>query len=129
MASQDQSQPRPDPNERFAASEHFIDLQKVKSALLSEPSGAEQGHRHETLFKTRTLTVATFIFEKDGALKDHVTKGVVVIQVVSGRIAVKTPRQTYEMSPGAVLVLRPNIHHAITASERSQMLLTVDLSG
>ena len=101
----------------------------MKTNLLSEPFSAEQGHRHETLYKTRTLMIATFVFAKDGALKDHVTKGVVMIQVVDGRIAVKTSSQTYEMSPGEVLVLASNVHHTVTAHEPSQMLLTVDLAG
>ena len=129
MVTQEQSRPRPDPTDRFAAPEHFIELQKVKANLLSELSVAEHGHRHETLYKTRTLTIATFVFAKDGALQDHVTKGVVVIQVIDGRLAVKTSSKTYEMSPGEVLVLAPNVHHTVTARQPSQMLLTVDLAG
>ena len=129
MNTQEQSRPRPDPLDRFAAPEHFIELEKVKTSLLKEPLAGEHGHRHATIYKTHTLTIATFVFEKGGALRDHVTKGVVVIQVITGKLAIKTVSQAVEIIPGQVLILAPNVHHSVTAREPSQMLLTVDLAG
>ena len=128
MITQELSRPRPDPSERFAAPEHCINLLTIKSKLLTEPIPAEHGHRQETIYKTRTLTIATFVFAKDASLPEHVTTGVVMIQVIDGRISVTTHSRTYEMTPGEVLVLGPKVQHTVTANEQSQMLLTVDLS-
>jgi len=71
------------------------------------------------------VTVILFVFERDGALKEHQTDGEVTIQVLAGRLAVSVGTEQLELGAQEIVALAPGQRHAVRAIEGSEMLLTV----
>ncbi len=118
---------RPHPDERFAATQHRIDVNAAFARLVAEPKAAGHGHRQETLYRHGRMTLAAFLFEQDARLEDHVVDGVVVIQTMEGLFTVQAEGQAHTLGPGQLLVLAPGVRHTLVAAEPSKMLLTVNL--
>ena len=115
------------PSERFAGASHLIDLGAALRDLRAEVPGTQRGHRQIALLKHRTMTQVLFSFDPGSALPDHVTHGLVTIHVLEGLLRVHADGQTHALSEGYVLVLNPDVAHSVRATERSAMLLTVQL--
>lgn len=114
--------------DRFAAQEHFLDIEEAAKRLLSEPDKGQNGHRQIALHKTSHTTIALFVFEPGGRIPQHRAHGAVIIQTLQGRLRVATTESNHTLSPGQVLVLAPDVPHDVTAEEASRMLLTVSLA-
>jgi quercetin dioxygenase-like cupin family protein len=118
---------RPPPSERFAGSEHRIDLSSALEALRREPHSDKERHRQITLFHKGPLRIVLFEFEAGGGLPEHRAPGFVVIHTLRGRLHVKTLNESYELATGQVLMLDPEVVHDVAAAEPSDMLLTISL--
>lgn len=131
MMGQDaQGRVRTPPRERFAPVEEMFDLEAAATQLLAEPGTGQHGHRQMALFHHGPATLALFCFEEEGAkFPDHVVDGVVIIQVIQGRLTVQTETAEHDMPAGRVLRLGPNVRHNVVATEPAQMLLTVCMEG
>src|SRR5690606_36058611 len=116
MMTQEPNRSRPAPAERFAGDEHVFDLSAAADQLRSEGAGPH-GHQQVTPFKHPTGTMALFAFQPGRSLPEHKTKGFVTIQVVRGRLAVKTPDNDHDLHAGQVLVMAPSVPHSVTAGE------------
>lgn len=125
--SPSKARPRTPPAERFAGSEHQIDLASAVEALRKEEHGGKDSHRQITVFRKDALRVLLFAFEPGGRLASHRAPGYVVIQALNGRVRVRTQNETHELSAGRILVLDPDVVHEVEAQERADMLLTVSL--
>lgn len=119
-------QPRVPPRQRFAGSEHVINLDKAFADLPRE-STVYQGHMQKTLYRLGPTTTAIFQFEKDGTMDKHAVEGEAIIHVLSGRLGVQTPAGKHELRGGDVLLLNPGVPHDVKALEPTRMLLTVVL--
>src|SRR4051794_32491950 len=93
------------PRDRFAPAELRFDLAEAAQSLLREPHEGQRGHRQIALYKTHHTTVALFAFEPNGSLPQHQAQGAVIIQVLQGRLRVKTPEAAHDLSSGQLLVL------------------------
>jgi len=120
---------RPQPESRFAASQHAFDLNAVALKLKEEFQAGEEGHRQITLYKQDSTTVALFIFGHLTRLPPHRAKGIVTIQVLKGHLQIKAEDQAHTLRAGNLLVLGPGVEHDLVAYEESEMLLTVHLSA
>jgi quercetin dioxygenase-like cupin family protein len=118
---------RPPPSERFAGSEHRIELPAALEALRREPHHATEKHRQITVFHKGPLRIVLFAFESGGGLPEHRAPGFVVIHTLRGRIHVKTINESHELPAGQILMLDPEVVHDVTAAESSDMLLTISL--
>jgi quercetin dioxygenase-like cupin family protein len=123
---------RTHPEERFAAPQHLIDLDRATAELRAEggPGGraAGQRHRQKTLYRHGQATVALFLFDKGAQLAAHKAAGTVVIQVLDGQLQVDAEGgERHQLTPGQLLVLAPSVVHDVSAEEPSRMLLTVHL--
>lgn len=118
---------RPPPSERFAGSEHRIDLSSALEALRREPHAGTERHRQITVFHKGPLRMVLFGFEAGGALPEHRAPGFVVIHTLRGRIHVKTLNESYELVAGQILMLDPEVVHDVAAAEQSDMLLTISM--
>jgi len=125
MTDQQPGQVRQPPRERFANSEHEVDLQKAVEALRAEPNSGQHGHKQMALFKHRSETVALYCFEAGAALPGHEVSGPVLVQVLKGRLRVATDESSHELRAGMLLRLSPRVRHDVEAIEASDMLLTV----
>ena len=119
--------PRRPPAERFAGSEHQIDLDAALDSLRREEHGAKDNHRQMTVFRKDALRVLLFAFEPGGRLPSHRAPGYVVIQALNGNLRVRTQSKTHELSAGKILILEPDEVHEVEAPERADMLLTLSL--
>ncbi len=121
---------REHPSERFAAAQHYFDLNEIGDQLQSEAHPSRHGHRQIAVYSHShgAVTMVLFDFEAGGGLKDHSANGLVTIQVLQGAITVGTAQENYELSSGGMVVLNPNIVHSVQSKAASRMLLTVHLS-
>jgi len=74
-----------------------------------------------------SVPLVLFDFEPDGRLVDHVADGLVTIQTLVGRVAVRTSEGDHELGAGSLLVLSPGVAHDLHANVASQVLLTVHM--
>ena len=118
---------RPPPSERFAGPEHRIDLTAALEALRDEEHEGTERHRQITVFHKGPLRIVLFTFEAGAGLPSHRTPGYVVIHTLRGRILVKTMNDSYELATGQVVTLDPEVVHDVTATEPSDMLLTISI--
>jgi quercetin dioxygenase-like cupin family protein len=116
---------RTHPKDRLAAPVQTLDLAGAAAQLRAEPHAAVAGHRQVALVRRGPLAVILFAFEPDGALKEHVTDGDVLIQVLRGRLAVDAAGETITLGAGGIVALAPGERHAVRALEASEMLLTI----
>lgn len=128
MTDQPSERLREHPERRFAPREAKFDLTEAVEKLRAEPSG-EHGHKQVALFKHGPETLALFLFEDGSKLPEHVVDGTVFIQVLSGRLTVRTSEAVHDLPRGSLLRLSPGVVHDVEAEGESQMLLTVCLEG
>lgn len=118
---------RQHPEPRFAPAQHEFDLEEVASRLKREAEAGEGKHRQETLYKRGTMSVSLFVFGRLSRMAAHRANGVVVVQVLKGRLEVTAEGQVHDLPAGRVLVLAPGVEHDVAAREESHMLLTVNM--
>jgi quercetin dioxygenase-like cupin family protein len=120
---------REEPEVRFAAPQHVFDLDAVALALGKESQAGEGGHRQKTLYKRGSTTIALFMFGHLTRLPPHRARGVVMIQVLKGRVQIGAEREMHVLRAGSLLVLAPGVEHDLVAYEESQVLVTVHLDA
>lgn len=118
---------RPPPAERFAGSEHEIDLASALDSLRKEEHGGKDNHRQMTIFRKDSLRVILFAFEPGGRLPSHHAPGFITIHSLNGTVRVRTESETHELSAGRILILEPDAVHEVEAPEQADMLLTISL--
>jgi len=118
---------RPHPDDRFVSQQIDFDLNARAARLRLEPQAGERGHRQETLYHRDGFTLALFLFGRFSHLPPHRADGIVNIHVLRGRLKITVENQIHELRGGQMLVLAPDVEHAVAAEEESEMLLTVQL--
>jgi quercetin dioxygenase-like cupin family protein len=119
---------REHPTARFAPPLHQFDLRGVARELAAEPATGGRGHRQKTLYRHGRLTVALFAFDRGASLPPHTAAGAVTINVLEGRLRVRTPGGEHDLTAGNLLILAPGVEHDVAAPEEpSVMLLQVHL--
>lgn len=121
----DNPRPRPDPKDRFQGPAHQHNLALAFDQLAREAAAPHHGHRQITLYQDKSLTLAIFAFSPGAALKAHKAPGQVIIQVISGQLTVEANGVPHPLNQGELIVLAPNVIHAVVAPVACQMLLTV----
>lgn len=117
------------PLERFAGVSHIFDLGAVLNKLRAEAHAGQNGHRQMTIFSRRPVTQVLFDFASGGELANHSAHGLVMIQVLAGRLMVQADGHDHELSADHILILNPGVRHDVRAPEASVMLLTVHMEG
>ncbi len=113
------------PSERFAGAEHLLDLDAALIELRGEPLRGDSGHRQIALVHEGPVRLVLFAFESGGRMKEHAAPGWVTIQVLRGRVMVRTADAHYELSVGKVLSLAPKVRHDVEATEEADLLLGI----
>ena len=78
-----------------------------------------------TLIKKDKGTVTLFAFEKDGALSEHTAPFDALVYVVEGKAEITIAKKPYLLEAGETIILPANRSHAVKATERFKMLLTM----
>ena len=116
---------RTHPEERLAAPVQLVDLAATAASLRREPHAPVAGHRQIAVYRHGPVTLVTFVFEPNGVLKEHRTDGVVTIHSLSGHLRVIAEEEAYDLTPGRLIALAPDIPHTVLAVTAAEMLLTV----
>lgn len=116
---------RPRPSERFAGTEHALDVREALRALRGESGPTANGHRQITLLHRGPVRLVLFAFDAGGHMAEHRAPGWVTIQVLRGALRVRTPDGQHALADGQILALAPDVPHDVEASAETDMLLGV----
>lgn len=116
---------RPRPSDRFAGTEHALDVRAALRALRAEAGPNANGHRQITLVHQGPVRLVLFAFEAGGRMPEHRAPGWVTIQVLRGALRVRTPDAQHALNEGHILALAPDVPHDVDASEEADVLLGV----
>src|SRR5208283_2704399 len=79
----------------------------------------------KTIIKKETGTVTLFSFDKGEALSEHTAPFDALVQVIDGSAEVIINGKSNEVKAGQSVILPANIAHALKATERFKMILTM----
>ena len=78
-----------------------------------------------TLVDKETVTLTLFAFDKNQTLSEHTTPHDAVLQVLEGKAKVIIDNQRYELSEGESIVMPADVPHAVQATDKFKMYLTM----
>ena len=110
----------------MTAPDFEIDVARELTQLNAEPDGAS-GRRARTLVKLDDLRVVLMTLKAGSRIPNHHSKGSISIQVVGGRILVRTQGRTFDLHVGGLLAIAKDVVHDVEATEDSAFLLTIAL--
>ncbi len=128
MSTETTERLREHPDTRLADSQVAVDFEAVAARLRAEPSAGEGGHRQQVVYRHGPVTIALFTFDRFTHLPEHAARGVVSMQVLRGRLKITAEGRVYQMGPGQMLTLAPEVRHAVAAEEESDLLVTICLT-
>lgn len=94
-------------------------------ALEEEAQFAPNGIVSRTLFRTGAARQVLFGFAAGEELTDHTSPHHALVQIVSGCCQFALAGEWREMKAGALLYMPPGLPHAVKATEKFSMLLTL----
>jgi quercetin dioxygenase-like cupin family protein len=98
-------------------------------ALAAETQFAANGIVSRTLFRTGTSRVVLFGFAEGQELSEHTSTSQAMIQVLSGSCEFSLAGQPHHLKAGDLLYMPPHLPHAVKATEKFSMLLTLFKPG
>lgn len=93
--------------------------------LTAETQFAPNGIVSRTLLATESLRLVLFGFDAGQELTEHTSPHHAVIQILSGSCEFTLAGQPRTLKTGDVLYMEPGLPHAVRATERFSMLLTL----
>jgi len=103
-------------------------IDSTKSAVLhlsDETQFASNGIVSRTLLRTAAMRVVLFGFAEGQELSEHASTAQVLIEILSGRCEFFLDGQPNQLKAGDLLHMPPNLSHAVKATEKFSMLLTM----
>ena len=94
-------------------------------SLDTETQFAANGIVSRTLMRTPTTRVVLFGFAAGQELSEHTSTAQALIQVLSGSCEFSLEGHPHQLKTGNLLYMPPNLPHAVKATERFSMLLTL----
>ena len=109
---------QPKPTEADSLVAQVLDLQE----LAQYQSGAVVSR---TVVDKPTGTVTVFAFDEGQGLSEHTAPFDAMVQLLDGEAEVTIQGKPFRLSEGDVLIMPANKPHALTATKRFKMLLTM----
>ena len=113
---------------------HRLKGNVLSFALRGEATAIEQsaayqrsGRTAKTLVSAGRLRIELVALRKGASMAQHRAKGHVTIHVLRGALQVTTTEGPADLGPGGLMVLAPNVTHAVTARRDASFLLTLAL--
>jgi len=94
-------------------------------SLPDETQFAANGIVSRVLLRTPTTRVVLFGFAEGQELSEHTSTAQALIQVLSGSCEFILDGELHRLKAGDLLHMPPNVPHAVRATERFSMLLTL----
>lgn len=77
------------------------------------------------VLKKATGNITLFAFDKDQELSEHTAPYDALVQVLEGKVRIRIGKKEYQLNEGLSIVMPANIPHAVFATEKFKMLLTM----
>lgn len=77
------------------------------------------------IIKKANGNITLFAFDKNESLTEHTSPYEAVVYTVDGEMEITIGGKPYQVKAGEILVMPPNVPHALKASVKSKMLLTM----
>jgi len=77
------------------------------------------------VLKKPTGNITLFAFDKDQELSEHTAPFDALVQVLEGTVRLRIDKKDYKISEGSSIIMPANIPHALFATEKFKMLLTM----
>jgi quercetin dioxygenase-like cupin family protein len=78
-----------------------------------------------SVLKATGANVVIFAFDDGAVLREHSALQPVLLQTLEGALRVNIGGQDFELRPGGLLHIEPQVAHSVTALERSRLQLIV----
>jgi len=69
--------------------------------------------------------ISVFAFDKGEGLSEHTAPFDAMVQVLEGKVKISIGGEPHELETGETIIMPANISHALLATERFKMLLTM----
>ena|ERR1043166_2672477 len=102
----------------------FLDFPKFIRQLKKEKAWQENGRNGITIFKSEELTMVVTILQEAGKIGNNQLNEYLILQVINGRINVKTSQGVFKMEKKQAMVFHPRLSHSIKALKKTALLLT-----
>lgn len=79
----------------------------------------------KTILDKPVGTITLFAFDQGQKLSEHTAPYDAVVQVVDGRAQLTIGGQVKDVAAGEIVIMPAHVPHAVTATERFKMLLTM----
>lgn len=79
----------------------------------------------KTVLKKQTGNISLFAFDKGEALSEHTAPFDAMIEIVDGKGEIIIGGKSFIVSSGQTIIMPANIPHAVKATERFKMVLTM----
>lgn len=93
--------------------------------LANSVSYADGAIVSKIISKNEAGNLTLFSFDKGQNLSEHTAPFDAIIQVVEGTAKVTISGKAYDVSEGELIIMPANIPHAVDATEKFKMLLTM----
>ncbi|KUO61512.1 cupin [bacterium BRH_c32] len=77
------------------------------------------------IIKKPNGNITLFAFDKDESLTEHTSPFEAIVYVVDGEMEIKIGGNPYNVKAGEIIIMPPNVPHALLAKVKSKMLLTM----
>lgn len=102
-----------------------LDLPAEIEQLRQQPSYSNGQVTGRTLVKEPDLRVVLIALPAGGRMTEHDASGPCAIQGLSGRVNIRLPESTVDVTAGHLLALESGIRHEVVAIEDSAFLVTI----
>jgi quercetin dioxygenase-like cupin family protein len=79
----------------------------------------------KTIIKKATGTITLFAFDKDEGLSEHTAPFEAIVQILDGVAEITIGGTPHTVKVGQCIILPANIPHALKATEKFKMMLTM----
>jgi quercetin dioxygenase-like cupin family protein len=94
-------------------------------SFTKEVEYASGGIVSKNVLKRPTGNISVFAFDKGEGLSEHTAPFDAMVQVLEGNVRVTIGGEPHDLVAGETIIMPANISHALHATERFKMLLTM----
>ena len=94
-------------------------------SLTDKVDYAEGSVVSKIIIRNQRGSITLFAFDKDEFLSEHTTPYDAIVQVLDGKGQVSIDGVNYDLVAGESIIMPADIRHAVHATERFKMLLTM----
>ncbi len=86
---------------------------------------SSKGIVSKNVLKAEKGNISLFAFDKEESLSEHTAPFDALVQVIEGSASIRIGGKEHLLSSGESIIMPANIPHAVSASERFKMILTM----